>query len=34
MEHAWFVLGGVRGAVPQFPLGDVFDGLETVALKA
>src|SRR5688572_11476309 len=34
MEQEWFILGGVRGAVPQFPLRDVFDGLETVALKA
>ena len=31
MEHAWFVLAGVRGAVPQFPLRDVFDGLEIVS---
>jgi N-acetyl-1-D-myo-inositol-2-amino-2-deoxy-alpha-D-glucopyranoside deacetylase len=33
MEQEWFVLAGVRGAVPHFPLSDVFDGLETVALK-
>ena len=31
MKQEWFVLGGVRGAVPHFPLRDVFDGLETVA---
>jgi N-acetyl-1-D-myo-inositol-2-amino-2-deoxy-alpha-D-glucopyranoside deacetylase len=34
MEHEWFVLAGVRGAVPHFPLHDVFDGLKTVTLKA
>ncbi len=32
MEHEWFVLGGVRGPVPHFPLLDPFDGVEAVAL--
>jgi hypothetical protein len=31
MEEESFVLAGVRGAVPHFPLRDVFDGLESVA---
>lgn len=30
LEREVFILGGARGAVPQWPLPDFFDGLETV----
>jgi LmbE family N-acetylglucosaminyl deacetylase len=28
LEHEFFVLGATRGAVPRWPLRDLFDGLE------
>jgi N-acetyl-1-D-myo-inositol-2-amino-2-deoxy-alpha-D-glucopyranoside deacetylase len=33
LEREVFLLGGARGAVPRWPLGDFFDGLETPAIR-